>query len=1180
MTQDQSSKKIELKASTQLMKNQKAAQVMPAQTSFRALQTANGQALFFSISDDGDFYLSAETPGARTGWSPYNLSSDLSKKHDNKKITAKAFAVAQHPANQTITMALAVNVEKETGDHLYVVTGLSDQPGADWHSAPGKRQWHARPFDDKDHPMATLDLAYLHLPMDRDPSEEPLMLAGIRSEKTSYIQNYTVNTNPSVNSGIWKVLQTAENYTSMMDMHIGRPAGQMFPGLYQLYGLEKEIALTFTPLKSLYGPPSILKLTPPKGASALAVNSPDEQGQTALLIAGESAIYLYPADKQNNFATGIPVIQNEIISGVKELSAHASPKETIIWGLNATGQVFYARCDRGEEQDSNAWSYPVPIQENTSQIASLLDRRNNSNRIFAHTGQQELVHLNQDPVTSLWRQGSILLPHLSADDGVEFYTYTTHIQVEDENRLPIAGTTFKISSTSPCHVFLNDSFASLSRETPIEIKTDATGGATIVQQVHTLGAVSYFLHHPDSSTINVNPMSSLITTMDGVTSGKQLGQIKIKDEVGKERFLVPNSTSPDTKEAIAQSLQQFVKTSKSLPRDGSSIQVKKSDPARLLKRSLEAANSGHTWGMSFEEGIALYHEGEAVELLARPWTESPGAAGIWDAVELAAGDIFRWLKHAWGDVKNFFIKVVDDITHFFIQLGEKLYRFIVKCISDVVHAVEFVFNKIKVFFKDLVEWLGFIFQWESFIRTKNVIKNIIKQYIPYAVSRLPEYKKNMDGAFKEIESKINQWAGLKNVEGSVAGFSADSRPMPGKDSPEANWGIHHLKSNARDIKIKSPGTLAATASTADQDTLKELLEEILHALEKEGKIFQKAFNTIKTQIADQIDTLDAGDVIKRLLAVLADTLLESVENILDTFLDILQILVRGLPQVLDATIEIPVISWLYKEITGSDLSFLDLCCLVAAIPTTIIFKLMMGLVTGEKREPFPDNSFTKALIDASSFQEIRQLYRNQALMKRSTGAVAQNSLSREQIDLELAFYLVSFWGSAGFMFTSIFKAETPGDKTISIANGIGFYLATGSSLTASLIDSTEQTPWQILSETIYGFTIIQKFADIFSYNGESSYNMKQWTKASKWMDFGLGIPGLLLTIPGLVNTQTGRSITAFLGGIAWNVNRILSPFADLNKTPEVFAIKMACILAYGITQPIQAGFAIHDNLAN
>ena len=72
---------------------------------------------------------------------------------------------------------------------------------------------------------------------------------------------------------------------------------------------------------------------------------------------------------------------------------------------------------------------------------------------------------------------------------------------------------------------------------------------------------------------------------------------------------------------------------------------------------------------------------------------------------------------------------------------------------------------------------------------------------------------------------------------------------------------------------------------------------------------------------------------------------------------------------LTATIDIPVLSWLYKDITGNDLSVLDLLCLIPANPTTLVYKI------AKNTTPFPsDDPFTVGLINAKSMEDIRALF--------------------------------------------------------------------------------------------------------------------------------------------------------------------------------------------------------------
>jgi hypothetical protein len=77
-------------------------------------------------------------------------------------------------------------------------------------------------------------------------------------------------------------------------------------------------------------------------------------------------------------------------------------------------------------------------------------------------------------------------------------------------------------------------------------------------------------------------------------------------------------------------------------------------------------------------------------------------------------------------------------------------------------------------------------------------------------------------------------------------------------------------------------------------------------------------------------------------AVLA--ILDLIEAVFDALIDLAGMALTGFQDVMNKTIDIPVISWLYKKVSGGDpLSLLDLTCLIAAVPTTIVYKLTFGL---------------------------------------------------------------------------------------------------------------------------------------------------------------------------------------------------------------------------------------------
>ena len=79
-------------------------------------------------------------------------------------------------------------------------------------------------------------------------------------------------------------------------------------------------------------------------------------------------------------------------------------------------------------------------------------------------------------------------------------------------------------------------------------------------------------------------------------------------------------------------------------------------------------------------------------------------------------------------------------------------------------------------------------------------------------------------------------------------------------------------------------------------------------------------------------------------------LLQGVKEIIGVMLDVLEDAVKSLQSVLNASIDIPVISYIYKLLMHDDLSILDLLCLILAVPVTILYKVIFGSA------PFSDDS--------------------------------------------------------------------------------------------------------------------------------------------------------------------------------------------------------------------------------
>lgn len=1148
---------LTLQASTDLMKNQKAALLLPPRSQFAALQTSAGDALFFSIGDDGVFHLTVERPGASSGWIPLDLSRGLAVPGAALPV-ASTFAVAQNAADGTATLAVAVKGDVG-GDFVYVLAGVSDAPDATWLAPGAQRPWLARPFDAHEQAAAPLDVAYLYLAQAHAVGQEPVLIAGLRDAHTGYVQNYSVSLDPDMTEAVWRPFQTAENYDQLLAQHVGKPAHAMYAGLYQLYELGGVTALVFVPMRALFGPPTITKLIPPDQAQALAVIPNGQGSDTDLYVGAEGGIYLYAAGAQGNGAQGVKIIDSPMISAVRHLAVRSSPTQVFLWGLSRNGQVFYSRCPKGREADPRAWSCPIPIEQGVQHMASLLNHALGANEVFAHTSGQQLVRLTQDPLTTLWRERSLLLPPLTSADMVERMTYTTHLELSDENGLPSSGTGVWISSTSPCNVYVNDLYTSLLPNVPLEVMPDENAAITIVQEVQSLAAVTYNVHGADGVIHNINPMKTVTERMAAVKSGTELGRINITDEHGRSEPLVPPSVAPPERDAAAQWLQNFATIEAGLPQDGSVQQPTLRARARVGCFDLAR---DRVWAQCGTGPHAGYHEGaRALEACGLTLLPSGSAlcrsrAGafnpIGDALRAEAGDIFRWLRHAYSQASTWLVHTTDGVVNFFIQIADRWYHFFMICIGDVLHAAEFVLRRLEVVFEAIARWLGFVFGWSDILRTHAVLCNIVQQYVKYAVARLPHYRQQALAMFDGVQQRIDAWAGLEGTGGSLA--SLVGATPPGRGSPQANWGLHQLKANV------SAATTDFAAGFAVTDALRRLLGELLSALKREGAAFQRAYETIETQIVGQFEQLTAGEIIRRILAVLADVLVASASNVVVTTLDVLEIVAESMLGALTATLHVPVLSPLYKALTGNDLSILDLCCLIVATPATILYKALRG------RAPFPDDALTSALTSAKTFEELQAVYAAQAVSTSamlSAGAGPDANPNARDVLQDLLALCASF-GAACFILVSLRKIPEPDSMTYALAHFGLFLTATAPNVAVALLVGAKQSWVLVVAETLYSITVLQKLVDVSMC---LEFVRDLWGPVTRGLDAVLGVAGMLPAIGGLSLKQTQATEMAFVAASFWNFNRMLTPFADPKTRPRVFGVKMAFVLGYGLLIP-------------
>jgi hypothetical protein len=1146
------------------MTNQKHATVMAPQSQFRVLQTQQAHILALSIGTDNVLYRIMEQPGTKAGWTKKDESSALSIMFGNA-VTAKQFDVSENTFLGAFDIALAVTVSGV--DHLVLSLGNSNLDSS-W-EAP--LTWTSIPFDDPSRKASDLVITDICLLRDQTTSYIVVDILKDPASPLQLIERYYIDPTKKLSGRYWNKHELAISLEAgNVSSRIGRKSGQLVGGIYTLGSLTSSVELIYSqiynPYNPVHGNPLVSRFDLPAGAAsgetafALGQN-PD--GTTDLYVTAAGGLYYLAADEQKDHAKPVLIAKHALLQGVTTLGVDVNGTEIVVWGLNKFGKVFSLRNTIGSQKDVKDWSVPVPLLSNALRLSSLINRMVGGSVIFAHTSDDNLVQLTESPVTKLWAKRSIVLPPTDPRDMLTVKSYTTHIQLNGDDNIPLRTQTVGLTASSPCSVYINGQYTNLFVDTLTEVKTDERGALTIIQEVGSLGTVTYTID-ADGSSIPIDPMAKAMAKLSAVKTGKDL-DIEVTDSRGRKQPLVPPDISSADKEAVAKQIDQFVNIASKLPPDGS-ISQKLAErgirPESLLPSFDPARDS--IFGLTFAGGSIRYFEtvkgavGAGV-LSAGSASSQPGAAvlqGLEGSIAATAGSIWEWILHAIEDVVEFFVVVVEDIATCFVKIAGEIYHFILDCVQSVANGINFILNKIKVFFDDLIKWLGFLFEWPDIVRTHRVLKNLFKQFGRYAVSELGVLKKEIVDEFKTIEDEIKKWANLPVMPDSASSIGGGNPPSADSYSPQAHWGTYHLTQGADSSQT------SYTQNVPEESGLEKLLNELVGALKQEEEIFADAISQLKTEVIDKFQTLSLTDILKKVLAIIVDVILETVENVLVTTIDIIQILVEGVIDFLDAPLDVPIISQLYSEATeGDTLTILDAVCLVVAIPTTILYKI------AEKQTPFPDNAFTNSLIHAPDFAAIRELYGPQ-----NVSALTGSPLTT----LEKVCFYVAVPAAVVIAFTTPFRVEFGHNLPLAVVGTVAYLFYCAPNL-PGIVENDRSKWYNIVNSAITCVSLVKAFGDIglTRYkDGEANGKcLTFWNKASPIVEFLINGFWFIPVIGAVVADHSESGIVACIANSGFNVGGMMAlPMSSKNE--YVFAAGLIGFLAgdtiYGFLDLVQA----------
>lgn len=942
-----------IRPTTELMENYRQTTVMAPEQQLQALQDADGHLLVFSIGSantGAPLNLTVEVPGDRYGWRTVDLTSTLPAH------PCRFFSVAQRP-DGTIHVGLARN-ESEDGvvsDRLYeailpAVTSARLQPPT----------WTALPYDGvaaRPHLViagVTSSEAstggYLVADLVRDPDSN-----------TREITRYFID--PAKAGGrAWQLHDVpvdieAGDYVTAL----GRKGGAGVDGIYTSGQIDGRPQIVYTPLFNELRPGShplsaYLKLTAAGDVIADAIATcRGPEGETALYATAKGVLYRFDSDNQRNDAVAVPLLTHASLGAVSDLHASHDPAtdSVTVWGRNADDAVFATTYAIDARTGVKHWSVPLTLLAGVQQVAPLLGRVDGANTIVAHTAGDELRVGVRSPQTTGWSWRRITLAPASTSAPAEkINSYTTRVEVRDEHNQAAANIPLVITAPSRTHVYMNH-LSYVVGPTPITVPTDAVGTVTIVEAVPRLTGTRFSFVAGDGAArpTEVNPMDKAFKSAAGLNTVEALRSAKITTYVngkrGPQRDLLKPGVSEDTLKAVAALNQRCAAVY--------------DDPKKPPQQALLAATTLGTEPFVVPDDAPVVITGDLfqhleAETAARRLRATSQGLGADEAAAggLAAGESFwqmlvRWFEDAW---------------EFVVKIGEAIYRCVLQVIEDVVSAIRWVFDKIVEAIGDLIEFLRFLFEWDDFRRTKEVVKNVTRVFLDHQCDQLSVVRQDFDTTMETIIQALEHWAGVDALPGLGDAGTGRIGSQGTADGPNAPGSLlsHHFQGNVRDGSHAGDPPVGPTAPTS-------LLEILEHALQEEGATLGEAGDRLRA-LVQKAPTMSLIDVLKDLVGIIGSAVLKSVRVVVDALLDVFILLARAALDALDAPIHIPVISDILNAIGVPDFSMLDVVCWVVAVPVTIGYKIGAALAGKGDMAPFPDTPTTEFLRTVPDFSQL------------------------------------------------------------------------------------------------------------------------------------------------------------------------------------------------------------------
>lgn len=948
---------VDITVDSSLMQNHVAGHPLSAQRFLVTLCAADQSPILLALDDAGKLTVSLRSDAQTTGWTRIDLTAQL----------AGADKLGSAPVVQCFTAAQNVD------GTLWVVLAAADAPTKD------SKVFLSRALPNTGDAADWADFAQGLIPRsDGLPAglvfDEMILGNGDDQLGAPHIVgvgmlggkmlHYMINPDPDDPTWVTDQFILPQNSTACLAVASGNISG-LGRGVYALCSLQTLTNLTFTTfpfadssgaLQTVSRQLSLPAGYTPNTVAALAA-LPVREGLTELYLSG-AGLHRYPLSAQGKPAQPpLQIADAASFTGTSQLLVSCCcPDESVppcidVWALNNADLLVTTTGTLDPTGSAYTWQQPLKLGNEVTALAAYRaqgpDGSTGPAALALGRSDGSLALMTKEASSSLWTTQTASVQ--VQDAALVLSTFTTRIVVTDDDGMPLNGQTVLIQPSVDAPALVNTQYVALKAAVAKPVVCDNAGVVTVVLETADLTAPIYRISVPDSdSSQDHDPAVLPKQQLRDITSGSQIANGKRCD--GSQLFDDPDD--PQVKEncdTAAGGIEQLMvihDQMAQLQRIGGRAGAQQAGvvPCSPHFRAYTAERTGG--GFSAVRGKTKTAE-----------HASPGEQGVVELIE-SAGDLLYSALQDLLEVGKWSIDYVVGLGYqFAVNLGDELLGFVIEIAEHAIAAINFVLRATLGFdLDDLIDWLGFLFHWDSILTTHRVIAHVVDLGFSRAVDTLVDIKGGVADLFSGARALMVDDKVL--VDQSDQYFRDRAREVPDSGdartrSAHANWGYQQLSGNIA----------GATVDPLDFDPLNVFTD----ITQDEIDIIDNAVSAAAPIIADNLAAFDYAQVLDTVLDVFATLVLDTAENVSMTVLDAMATLVGYARDMFTARWDIPVLTWLYEQVIcqndGSKLTFLDTIALVTSVGATAMWR---G-ITGE--DPFPPDT-VDAIMAATTWDEL------------------------------------------------------------------------------------------------------------------------------------------------------------------------------------------------------------------